>query len=132
MSNKNFWLYNLFRHQIAGFIATLVDFGIFNILLFSISYKNYLVFHIISSGIGAVINFFISSYWAFSGSKNSLKNQMNKYVIVSTGSLVLNTLLVYLLTDFGQLHPNYSKIIAAIFIASTYNFLFMRYYVFKK
>lgn len=128
---KDFWLYNLFRHQIAGLIATAVDFGVLIILT-----EFFDVWYVLSTALGAlfgaVTNFFISSYWAFSGSKNSLVNQMFKYVIVSAGSLILNTLFVYILTDFLQFDYKISKVITAITIAWTYNFLLMRYYVFKK
>ena len=132
MSKKDFWLYNLFRHQIAGFVATCVDFW-FTILLTEMFAVWYGYSNAIGAFLGAIVSFFISSYWAFSGSKNKLTNQMYKYFVVSIGSLLLNTFLVILLTESG-FHFNYkiSKIITAIFIAMTYNFLLMRYYVFKK
>jgi len=132
MSKKDFWLYNLFRHQAAGITATAIDFGTTIFLT-----ETFLLWYGYSNAagafLGAVINFFISSFWAFKGSKNKLKNQMYKYAIVSTGSLILNTVLVVLLTD-SALHFDYrvSKVITAVFIAWTYNFLLMRNYVFKK
>jgi putative flippase GtrA len=131
MSRKDFWFYTLIRHQTAGFVSTLADFGVFNLLTYVFGIY-YLTSNIFAAATGAVVNFIISTTWAFPGSKNSLKSQMVKYVIVSCGSLILNTIFVYLLTDFGTLNPNFSKVIAAIFIALTYNFLLMRYYVFKK
>ena len=57
---------------------------------------------------------------------------MVKYIIVSFGGLILNTIFVYLLTDLVDITPNISKIITAIFIGWTYTFALMRYYVFKK
>lgn len=131
MSRKDSWFYTLIRHQTAGFVATLADFGVFNLLTYAFGIY-YLTSNIFAAATGAVVNFIIATTWAFPGSKNSLRSQMVKYVIVSCGSLILNTIFVYLLTDFGTLNPNFSKVIAAIFIALTYNFLLMRYYVFKK
>lgn len=131
MSKNDFWLHNLFRHQAAGLIATAADFGVFNLLTYVFGVY-YLTSNIFAAATGAIVNFIISTTWAFPGSKNSLKNQIFKYIIVSLGSLILNTFFVYLLTDIGTLNPNYSKVITAIFIAWTYNFLLMRYYVFKK
>ena len=132
MSKKDFWLYSLFRHQAAGIIATAADFGTTIILT-----ETFLLWYGYSNAAGAfcgaVVNFFISSYWAFKGSKNKLRNQMYKYALVSTGSLILNTLLVILLTDsIFEFDYRISKIITAIFIALTYNFLLMRNFVFKK
>lgn len=128
---KDFWLYNLFRHQIAGFIATIVDFGVFNLLIYGFGVW-YVTSNAIGAIVGAVVNFIISTRWAFAGSKNSLKNQIFKYSLVSFGSMVLNTFFVYLLTDIAGFSPNGSKIIVAITVAWTFNFLLMRYYVFKK
>ena len=132
MEKKDFWLYNLFRHQAAGVIATTVDFGVTILLT-----ETFLVWYGYSNATGAfsgaVVNFFISSFWAFKGSQNKLKNQMYKYALVSVGSLILNTLLVILFTD-SVFHFDYrlSKFITAVLIAWTYNFLLMRNYVFKK
>ncbi len=129
---KKDFIYNLFRYQIAGFIATLLDFGVTIFLT-----ETLLIWYVYSNAtgalVGAVANFFISSYWAFAGSKNKLINQLWKYVVVSFGSLLLNTLCVYLLTDWlFEFDYRISKVIVAISIAWTYNFLLMRYFVFKK
>lgn len=131
MSKNDFWLYNLLRHQAAGLIATAADFSVFNLLTYVFGIY-YLTSNVFAALTGAIVNFIISTSWAFPGSKNSLKNQIVKYIIVSAGSLALNTFFVYILTDFVNLNPNFSKVITAIFIAWTYNFLLMRYYVFKK
>lgn len=130
--NKDFWLYNLYRHQIAGFLATVVDFGITflltNVFLIWIGYSNF-----IGALFGAIANFIISTLWAFAGSKNKLINQIWKYTIVSFGSALLNTLLVVLFTEkWFQFDLLITKIFVAITIAWTYNFLLMRYFVFKK
>ena len=130
--SKDSWLYTLFRHQIAGFLSTLIDFGVTIFLT-----EAMLIWYVYSNATGALFgataNFFISSYWAFAGSKNKLINQLWKYVIVSFGSLMLNTLAVYLLTDWMfEFDYKLSKIIVAITLAWSYNFLLMRYFVFKK
>ncbi len=128
---KDYWLSNLFRHQIAGIVATLADFGVLVILT-----EVFHIWYVFSTTLGAfagtLINFFISSYWAFSGSKNSLRNQMFKYSIVSIGSLILNTSFVYLLTDWLLIDYKLSKLVTSIAIGWFYNFLLMRYFVFKK
>ncbi len=132
MSKKEHWLSNLLRHQIAGFIATIVDFGV-TIFLTEVVLIWYVYSNATGAFLGAVANFFISSYWAFAGSKNKLVNQMWKYILVSGGSLLLNTLLVYLFTEWlFKFDYKISKVIVAITIAWTYNFLLMRLYVFKK
>ncbi len=132
MSKKDFWLYNLFRHQAAGLAGTAVDFGITllltNILLIWVGYANFT-----GAVAGAIVNFLISTYWAFAGSKNKLANQIWKYVIVSLGSAILNTIFVVLFTEkLFQFDLVISKVVIACSIAWTYNFLLMRYFVFRK
>ena len=132
MSKKDSWFYTFFRHQIAGLTATIVDFGV-TIFLTEVLLVWYVYSNATGALLGAIVNFFISSYWAFAGSKNKLSNQMYKYAVVSTGSLILNTFFVYLLTDWGfEFDYKISKFIVACTVAWTYNFLLMRYYVFKK
>ena len=128
---KDFWLTNLFRHQIAGTIAFLVDFVVF-VILTDLFHLWYVPATALGALVGAVLNFTLSTSWAFSGSKNSLKNQMFKYVLVSSGSIILNTLFVYLITDFLNFDEKLSKLITAVLIGSIYNFLLMRNFVFKK
>jgi putative flippase GtrA len=131
MSKKDYWLTNLFRHQMAGALAFLIDFVVF-VILTDLLNLWYVPATAIGALVGAIINFTLSTYWAFSGSKNSLKNQIFKYVLVSGGSIVLNTLLVYLFTDFLNFDEKLSKLVTAVLVGSIYNFLLMRNYVFKK
>lgn len=128
---KDFWLKSLFRHQVAGAIAFLVDFVVF-VILTDLLNLWYVPATALGALVGAVLNFTLSTSWAFSGSKNSLKNQMFKYVIVSAGSILLNTLFVYLLTDFLSFDAKLSKLITAVLVGSIYNFLLMKKFVFKK
>jgi len=128
---KDFWLTSLFRHQIAGAIAFLVDFVIFVILTDLVDIW-YVPATALAALVGAVLNFTLSTKWSFPGSKNSLKSQMLRYIIVSAGSIVLNTILVYLFTELVGLNEKISKLITAALVGSIYNFLLMRNYVFKK
>lgn len=129
---RDFWLYNLFRHQAAGLAGTTVDFSVtllfVHVFMVWVGYSNF-----IGASAGAIVNFLISSYWAFSGSKNKLINQMWKYALVSFGSAVLNTILVVLFTEtWFEFDLVITKVFVACTIAWTYNFLLMRYFVFRK
>jgi putative flippase GtrA len=128
---KDFWLKNLFRHQLAGAIAFFVDFLVFVVLMDTLG-LHHAPATAIGALVGALINFLISSFWAFSGSKNSLKNQLFKYILVSTGSIILNTLFLVIFTDLFGFDPKLSKLVTAILVGSFYNFLLMRNFVFKK
>ncbi|TXB65910.1 GtrA family protein [Vicingus serpentipes] len=128
---KKALIISFLRYQVAAIIATMVDFFVLIILteLFNVWY---VASTAIGAFCGALTNFIICRYWAFVNSSNNLSNQIVKYTLVSAGSLVLNTLFVYLLTDFGGVTYSISKIITAIFIAIFYNFTLQKYYVFKQ
>jgi len=125
------WITSLFKFQIAGFLATVIDFSTL-IILTDYAHIYYVLSTAIAAFCGAVANFLICKYWAFVGSSNNITSQIYRYFLVSSGSMVLNTLFVYLLTEFGDFNYKISKVITAIIIASTYNFLLQKLYVFKK
>lgn len=128
---KKSLIISFLRYQVAAIIATMVDFFVLIILteLFDVWYVTSTA---VGAFCGALTNFIICRYWAFVNSSNNLANQAVKYTIVSAGSLILNTLFVYLLTDFAGVNYSISKIITAIIIAIFYNFTLQKYYVFKQ
>ena len=114
----------------AAIIATGVDFGLF-FLLKDVFNVWYVIATSIGALCGAIVNFIICRNWAFLSTQGNITLQIGKYIMISAGSLLLNTGLVFVLTEFFHLHENYSRIITAIFVAITYNFLLQKYFVFK-
>ena len=117
--------------QVAAFIGTAVDFGVV-ILLTEIFGIWYVISNAIGAICGAITNFFLGRNWVFLSTKNKISHQAFRYFLVATGSMILNTLGVYLLTEFSSLNYIYSKVIVAIFIAFTFNFLLQKHFVFKE
>jgi putative flippase GtrA len=116
--------------QVAAFIGTAVDFGVV-IFLTEIVGMWYVISNAIGATCGAITNFFLGRNWVFSSTQNKISHQAFRYFLVATGSMVLNTLGVYLLTEFTALNYIYAKIIVAVLIAFTFNFLLQKYFVFK-
>lgn len=116
--------------QFAAFIGTAIDFGVV-IFLTEIIGTWYVISNAIGAAFGAITNFFLGRNWVFNSTNNKIANQAFRYFLVATGSMILNTLGVYLLTEFTALNYIYSKIIVAILIAFTFNFLLQKYFVFK-
>lgn len=81
---------------------------------------------------GAITNFLLGRYWAFDSSVDDIKYQAGRYAIVSIGSLLLNTIGIYILTEFTPLESLPAKILVGILVAVTYNYLMQKYFVFKK
>ncbi len=79
---------------------------------------------------GAVLNFTLNKYWAFDAKAGSTGKQGFRYLVVSAGSLLLNTGLVFCFTEFGQLRYLLSKAIAALTVGWAWNYPLHRYFVF--
>lgn len=119
-----------FRHQVAAIVATLVDFGSFNLFcsLFAIHAS---ASTIISTSIGASISYTLGRYWAFEATHTGHLNQMIKYAIVTVGSALLNSGGIYILIEGFDLEKNIAKVIIATCIGIPFNFTLHKYWVFK-
>ncbi len=92
----------------------------------------YVYAQIIGAVFGAITNFLLGRYWAFHSKEDKISNQAFRYAIVSTGSLILNTVGLYVLTEYTPLAPEPSKVIVGILVAVTYNYLMQKKFVFRK
>jgi putative flippase GtrA len=80
---------------------------------------------------GALTNFTLNRLWAFDhGRHRPIAHQGLRYFLVSAGSLVLNTALVFFFTEFGHLRYLISKAIAAVAVGWGWNYPLHRYFVF--
>lgn len=128
---KKKWYILFFRLQVAAIAATIVDFATL-IILTEVFHVWYVYSTTIGALIGAIINFNLCKYWAFYGSTNKFNHQIFRYAITSFGSLIFNSLFVFILTDRMHLNYTVSKIITAAIIAIFYNYTLQKYFVFKK
>ncbi len=111
-------------------IATAVDFFVVIFLT-----EVFQVWYVASTAIGAlagtVVNFLIGRYWVFASTERKIGEQALRYLLVSLGSLILNTLGVYLITEYGGINYIYSKAIVAVLVAVFYNFVLQKVFVYK-
>lgn len=120
-----------FRSQLAAIAGTALDY--FSVIfLTELVGVWYIYSNVIGASAGAAFNFLLGRYWAFNSRKDLIHTQAFRYVLVATGSLVLNTIGLYLLTEFSSLHYIVSKIIVGVLVAMTYNYLLQKFFVFKK
>lgn len=119
-----------FSAQVAAFLGTVVDFATV-ILLTELAGIWYVTSNIIGAALGAITNFLLGRYWVFESTEKKIYNQAFRYFLVAMGSLVLNTLGLYLLTEYTSLHYVFSKIIVALIIAFTFNFFLQKNFVYK-
>lgn len=114
----------------ASIIATTFD---FLVLITLVEFMD--VYYVTAAGIGAVVGAIISFHlgrnWAFRRKDGSLSAQAIKYILTSGLSLMLNTLGIYLLTDYANIPYVASKIIISILVGIFFNFLMYRYFVYR-
>jgi putative flippase GtrA len=80
---------------------------------------------------GGFTHFMISRNWVFNAQESKWAAQLNRYVLVWIGNLVLNASGLYLLNRCAGVAPMLAKIITATTIAVFYNYTLQKRFVFK-
>lgn len=124
-----FWK-SFYRSQFASIVATAADF--FITIFFTEIFKIwYIASNVCGAFTGAVISFLLGRNWAFNRTGQQWEWQAVRYAITSFLSINLNTAGVWLLTEQLDIQYIISKIIVAILIGVSFNFLMFRYFVFR-
>jgi putative flippase GtrA len=119
------------RAQIASLAATVIDFGTLTLWV-EVLHHFYPYGVALGALMGAITNFLINRYWSFEAGADPMVRQAGKYALVSAGSLILNTIGVYLLTERLGIYYLYSKIAIAFSIGIFYNYPLHRFFVYHK
>ena len=122
---------SLRRSQIASLTATVVDFSSL-IFLVEIGQVWYVAATATGAFLGAIVNFILGRHWSFTADHDAVRGQAIRYAAVSALSLVLNSLGVYLLTDYIGIHYAISKAITAFLVGILFNFPLHRRFVFGR
>jgi putative flippase GtrA len=122
---------SLRRSQIASLTATVVDFSSL-IFLVEIGRVWYVAATATGALLGAIVNFILGRHWSFTADHEAVRGQAIRYAAVSALSLVLNSLGVYLLTDYIGIHYAISKAITAFLVGILFNFPLHRRFVFGR
>ncbi len=120
-----------FRLQLTSIIATLGDF-IITVFLTEIIGLYYVTSNASGAVSGGILNFLLNRKWVFkiTGSER-LSVQIIKYILVWIGSILLNTLGVFLITEFFTIKYFISKIIVSVLVGILFNQILQKQYVFK-
>lgn len=119
------------KAQASSLISSAVDFLVTVTLkeIFGIYYLTASVIGVISGG---VTNFLLGRNIVFSSKEKSVETQAFRYIVVWLGNLALNTLGVYLFTSVLNIEYRISKILVAIIVGLSYNYVLQKFFVFKK
>lgn len=127
---KQSWYRLFFSAQVAAFLGTAVDF--LTVIFFTeIIGLWYIYSNVIGAALGAITNFLLGRYWVFDSKEKKIHHQAFRYFLVATGSMILNTLGLWFLTEFTALYYVTAKVIVAVLIAFTFNFFLQKNFVFK-
>jgi putative flippase GtrA len=118
------------KAQASSLAATLVDYST-AILLKEVLGVWYIPANIAGNIAGGLTNFFVNRNWVFKKEKGPVNLQAVKYILVWGGNMLLNTGGVWLLVNYKILDYVWAKMIVAIVIGFTYNYMIQKRFVFK-
>jgi putative flippase GtrA len=118
------------RSQVSSLIASIVDYGV---LFFFTEFLH--IWYVIATAsgafLGAVTNFLINRNWSFRATHGSWGAQAKRYALVSAGSLGLNTLGVYVVTEYLRFHYAISVAIVSFLVGILFNYPLHRHFVYR-
>lgn len=123
-------MFTFIKAQGASIVASAIDFlvTIITVELFGFWYVTGTVTGTVSGGI---THFMLGRNWVFNPSKRNIPKQVLKYFIVWKGSLLLNSLGVYVVTHYAGVNYIYSKVLVSVLVGFSYNYIIQKRYVFK-
>jgi putative flippase GtrA len=118
------------RAQVASSVASALDYGTL-FFLAEICHVWYVLATATGALTGAIVNFIINRHWSFQASHLHWRKQAQRYALVSTGSLLLNTSGVYLVTEYGRVHYAVSVILVSLAVGFLFNYPLHKNYVYR-
>jgi putative flippase GtrA len=119
------------RSVITSLLTSVLDFGVLMGAV-ELGHVHYVFATWMGTVVGSISNFTINKHWAFKGSPLTLPNQFGRFVLVQAGASGWQTLGVWLLTRFGGLPYQVSKLIVAVTVALAWNYPMNRGVVFSR
>ena len=123
-------LFTFGKAQLSALAATLADF-LTTIVLAEAAGLWYVAATFIGALTGGVLNFLTNYRWVFKPQRQQKGQMAMRYALVWCGSIGLNTLLTYLLTELSHRYFVLAKVVAAILVGVLWNYLLQRYWVFR-
>ncbi len=126
--------YTFAKAQVSAFIGGVSDYLIM-VTLTELAGFHYTLSIIAGGLIGAVINFSLNKYWAFTsqGSGHSpLGNELIRFILVVAGSILLKSSGTYLVTSLLNLDYRFSRLFIELVVSYGFNYVLLRHWVFKQ
>lgn len=117
------------KAQLSAQLATVIDFAV-SLLLATVCNLWYLYATFLGALSGGIANCALNYKWVFKAQGLKKRYVALKYLLVWCGSIALNTLGTYLLTEWSKQYFIYAKIVMAVFIALLWNYPLQRVFVY--
>ena len=121
------------KAQLAAITGSAVDFLIYALMVQLTGNSPAMVSLATAEGAvsGGVINFLIARKWVFNEGQHKARVQIARYILVWAGSILLNSLGMYLLTYFTTLNYMVARILVSVLVGVSYNYFLQKRFVFK-
>jgi putative flippase GtrA len=121
------------KAQTASIVATAIDYLITNalVLVTGASPAMVALASVEGAACGGIVNFIINRSWVFNEGQNRTRVQITRYILVWTGSVLLNASGMYLFTYFTTINVAISKILVSVLVGVFYNYFLQKRFVFK-
>ncbi len=126
---KNQTLVEFIKFSIVGAINTVVDFGVFSLLLTKAC--PVLLSQIISYGCGMLNSFIMNRSWTFKENKRNEYSEPLKYIVANVATLILVSVLILLFINLVHLPVLMAKVISTG-IGMIFNFMSSKFWVFQR
>ncbi len=122
------WLFC--KAQATAYVASVVDFAV-SLILAEAAGVWYLYSTFCGAVSGGVVNCVMNYRWVFDAEGLKKKAVAVKYFMVWTGSILLNTLGTYALTEWSGKYFIYAKIVVALLVGFLWNYQLQRLFVYR-
>lgn len=118
------------KAQLSSVLSTVADFLVTHLFTKVIGFW-YLQSSVAGTILGGILNFLLGRMWVFQAEKHQKWLQVKKYILVWFGSLILNSIGIYVITELFQMHYMISKVGIAFTVGVFYNYYFQKKIVFQ-
>lgn len=123
------------KAQLSAFLGGVVDYLIM-IFCTEIFQIHYTISIVMGGVIGAIVNYSLNNKWTFFSKdisyKNSVPEQLIKFVLVVINSILLKSSGTYFITTFLGFDYKISRIAVDLFVSIVFNYTLQKFWVFRK
>jgi putative flippase GtrA len=119
------------KAQAASLAGSTIDFLV-TVACVEVLHNSYLLATVLGNAAGGLVNFELGRHQVFEADQQRAPTQGLRYFVVWLGSMLLNTVGVYLFTHLLRVNYLYSKVIVSLLVGIGFNYFLQLHFVFRK